>query len=204
MRGRQDVSAPAAASLPSAVPAASTADIARTMSLPAPATPGAAEIPGQANSTAPVAAGFVDSVPFGELPLAGPRIEHVQGVLDRLVAGGFRGHVEIRSFPGRFCMQGNGDTASLPSGETAYAKCEQLGNPQDLAEPAARETVGFANMLAEVRRRSNGAFVVQVGVGTVDEAVVPYPAIAPALTAGEWNRAAAANNRVEVRWRAQP
>jgi hypothetical protein len=33
---------------------------------------------------------------------------------------------------------------------------------------------------------------------------VPYPAVTEQLSAGEWNRAAAANNRVEMRWHANP
>jgi len=30
---------------------------------------------------------------------------------------------------------------------------------------------------------------------------VPYPQVAPGLTAGEWNRAGNSNNRIEIRLR---
>jgi hypothetical protein len=55
-----------------------------------------------------------------------------------------------------------------------------------------------------LHKRSAGALDVQVSAGAVDEVSVAYPAITDQLTAGEWNRAAAANNRIEMRWRAAP
>ena len=60
------------------------------------------------------AAVVVEPVPYGESPLGGARIDAVQNILARLVAAGFRGTVEIRSIPGRFCLQGTrryGDAA---------------------------------------------------------------------------------------------
>ena len=53
------------------------------------------------------AAVMVEPVPYGESPLGGARIDAVQNILARLVAAGFRGTVEIRSIPGRFCLQGS-------------------------------------------------------------------------------------------------
>ena len=147
---------------------------------------------------------LVETVPFGEAPLAGARIEPIQALLDRLAISGFRGSVEIRSYPGRFCIQGAGDGAVLPAADINYAKCDQIGNPLDASGLTVRESVAFANMLAALRSRSGGALDVQLATGTADDLLAPYPAISEPLTAGEWNRAAAANNRVEVRARALP
>jgi len=147
---------------------------------------------------------LVETVPFGESPFAGARLDHVQALLDRLSASGFRGSVEIRSFPGRFCLQGSGDAATLPPADTNYSKCDLVGNPVDANSPAGRESVAFANMLAALRSRGTGALDVQLTAGRADEVVAPYPAVSEPLTAGEWNRAAAANNRVEVRARPFP
>jgi hypothetical protein len=177
---------------------------ARGAQLPLRAPAPLARAPIQKPAGAPAADVFVDPVPFGESPLAGARTDHVQAALDRLLAGGFRGTVEIRSFFGRFCLQGNGEAQTLAGPETSYAHCDQIGNPLDPAGAAARESVAFANMLAAVRARGAGALEVQVSAGAADEVSVAYPAISEPLTAGEWNRAAAANNRVEVRWRAAP
>jgi hypothetical protein len=151
-----------------------------------------------------VPAVFVDPVPFGESPLSGARTDHVQAVLERLLASGFHGVVEIRSFPGRFCLQGTRDAQVLASAEINYARCDQIGNPLDAAAPAARESVAFANMLAALNTRGAGGLEVQVSAGAADEISVAYPVITEQLTAGEWNRAAAANNRLEMRWHATP
>lgn len=142
---------------------------------------------------------LVSAVPFGESPFSGARIDAVQGLLSRLVASGYRGSVEIRSYPGRFCLQGSGDTVSLPPDELSYAKCDQLGNPVDSSGVAGRESVAFANMLSALRSRSRGALEVELTAGSADEVATPYPPVTAFLTTGEWNRAAAANNRVEVR-----
>ena len=163
----------------------------------APAVPTA---PG-AERNAPL---LVEAVPFGESPFSGARIDAVQAVLARLAATGFRGVVEIRSFPGRYCLQGSGDTVALPAGELSYGKCDQISNPVDAAGVAAHESVAFANMLSAQRSRSHGAIDIQLTTGGADEVAVPYPLVTAYLTTGAWNRAATANNRVEVRARPQP
>jgi CheY-like chemotaxis protein len=166
-------------------PAVVAADIARTA----------------AARNAPV---MVEPVPYGESPLAGARIDAVQNILARLVAAGFRGTVEIRSIPGRFCLQGTGDTVTLPAADLNFSKCDLIGNPVDSGGVASRESVTFANMLSAQHSHGRGAFDVQLATGGGDEVVVPYPIASAMLTAGDWNRAAAANNRVEVRAHPQP
>jgi hypothetical protein len=168
------------------------------------ATPPVLPLAVPAGSIAASAAAFVDVVPLGESPLSGARTDHVQAVLERLLASGFHGVVEIRSIPGRFCLQGNGEALVLAAAETSYAHCDQIGNPLDPAGPAARESVAFANMLAALHSRAAGALEVQLVAGAADEISVAYPPVNEQLTAGEWNRAAAANNRIELRWRTTP
>jgi hypothetical protein len=136
--------------------------------------------------------------------LGGARIDAVQNILARLVAANFRGIVEIRSIPGRFCLQGTGDTVMLPAAEMSFSKCDQIGNPVDTGGVAGRESVAFANMLSAQHTHGRGAFDVQLSTGGVDEVAVPYPIASSTLTAGEWNRIAAANNRVEVHTHPQP
>jgi hypothetical protein len=93
---------------------------------------------------------------------------------------------------------------ALPAGELSYAKCDQIGNPVDATGTAEHESVAFANMVSAARSRSHGALDVQLSSGSDDEVVTPYPPITAFLTTGEWNRAAATNNRVEVRARPRP
>jgi hypothetical protein len=83
-----------------------------------------------------------------------------------------------------------------------FSKCDVVGNPSDEAlSPAQRTPLALANLIGDVRNTTHGALEVQVAVGDGASVVSPYPTPAADLTAGEWNRAASANNRVEIRVR---
>jgi hypothetical protein len=175
--------------------------------LAAPGTSNALNAPSAPESAAAPApeSQLIEPVPFGEMPLGGARIDRVQALFARLNAQNFRGTVQIRTYPGRFCLQGSGDTATLAPSDTPYAKCDGIGNPRDEgSSPSQRESVAFANMLAAWRKSIDGAFDIEVSAAGADEVAEPYPPLTDALTAGDWNHAAAANNRVEVRWQAAP
>jgi CheY-like chemotaxis protein len=144
---------------------------------------------------------LVISVPYGADALGGPRLDLIRQLLDRLVKENHSGVVDIKSFPGRFCLMGNAnDGYSLAPDETAFAKCDVVGNPSDEALPAAQRTpLQFANLVGGVRNASHGNIDVQPTIGDATSTIAPYPPVSPGLTAGEWNRAGNANNRVEIR-----
>jgi CheY-like chemotaxis protein len=159
----------------------------------------AAVAPAAPSEIAPSSPMLVDPVPYGEAPFAGARVEHVQALLERLAAQGFRGSVQILSFPGRYCLSGSGEGAALAADDTLVAKCDPMNGAQDGAAPATHESVAFADMLAAARRANGGTIDVQLLNGGADEVQQPYPAPSDTLTALQWNRVAAANNRIEVR-----
>ncbi len=66
-------------------------------------------------------------------------------------------------------------------------------------KPRSVSRSGFANLVGEFRNATRGALDIRLTPGDASSAAVPYPQVGSALTAGEWNRAAAANNRVEIR-----
>jgi len=144
---------------------------------------------------------LVISVPYGADALGGPRLDLIRQLFDRLVKENHSGVVDIKSFAGRFCLMGNvNDGYSLAPDETPFSKCDVVGNPSDEALSAAqRIPLQFANLVGGVRNASHGAVDVQPSTGDVTNVIVPYPAVSPGLTAGEWNRAGSANNRVEIR-----
>jgi hypothetical protein len=150
----------------------------------------------------PDANSLVEAVPFGEMPLAGARLDQVAGLLSRLKAQGFQGVLQVRSVPGRFCMvTGASGQAVLAPDSTPYSKCEQIGNPrEDNGSASQRESVAFANMISTAKQSAGGKIDVQISAGTADEILTPYPPVSEPLLAGEWNRVAIANNRVELRW----
>jgi CheY-like chemotaxis protein len=141
------------------------------------------------------------SVPYGADALGGARLEAVRQLVYRLAKENAGGVVDIKTFAGRFCLIGNAmDGFSLAPDETLFAKCDVVGNPSDDAlSPAQRTPLALANLAGEIRHSTRGALQVQSSAGDPTISAVPYPQPSNDLTAGEWNRAGSANNRIEIR-----
>jgi len=142
-------------------------------------------------------------VPYGADALGGIRLDDVRQLVYRLAKENAAGVVEIKTFAGRFCLIGNtADGFSLAPDETLFAKCDVVGNPSDDAlSPAQRTPLALANLVGDVRHSTRGSLQVQSSVGDPTITAVPYPQLSNDLTAGEWNRAGSANNRIEIRVR---
>jgi len=160
----------------------------------APSSPAAAAPPSDSKPT-------ILQVPYGAEALGGTRLETIAKLLYRLARQKVAGVADIRTFAGRFCLVGNGvDGYSPAPEELPFAKCDVVGNPSDEAlSPTQRIPLVLANLIGDVRASTHGALNVQVSSGDPASVLVAYPPSAPELTAGEWNRAAVANNRVEIR-----
>jgi CheY-like chemotaxis protein len=145
----------------------------------------------------------IQPVPYGEDALAGPRLELLRQLFTRVAARNYRGIVEVRTFPGRFCLIGNANEGySLAPDELVFSRCNIVGNPYDESlMPHQRESLGYANLVGEFRSATRGALDIRLTQGDASTTAVAYPQVSGTLTAGEWNRAAASNNRVEIRLR---
>jgi hypothetical protein len=158
-----------------------------------------------ATSGAPAAAGApaistrAEPVPYGEIPFDRGRLDVLRDLLSKLEGQGFRGVVKITSFSGLFCLSGNATDGYAPANPALPAgKCDMVGNPfEESLSGQQRQSLAFANLIAGVRQRTSGAITVAIENGGGGRPSTPYPARTDTLTAGEWNRAAAANNRVE-------
>jgi CheY-like chemotaxis protein len=179
---------------------------------PGDVAPGSSQAVADARAPAPLAVAkalptdakpLVVSVPYGADMLSGPRLEIIRQLLERLVKENRNGVVDIKSYAGRFCLIGNAtDGFSVAPDETSFSRCDVVGNPPDEALSAAQRTpLPFANLIAGIRHTSHGALDVQSSTGDPSSTIQPYPPPSSDLTAGEWNRAAGANNRVEIRVR---
>jgi CheY-like chemotaxis protein len=141
-------------------------------------------------------------VPYGAEAFGGPRLDVIAKLLYRLARQNATGTVEIRSFAGRFCLVGStADGYSVAPEEMLYSRCDVVGNPADEALSTQRIPLGLANLIGEIRSTTHGALDVQLAVGDPAALALPYPPAAAYLTAGEWNRAGSANNRIEIRLR---
>jgi hypothetical protein len=142
-------------------------------------------------------------VAYGADALGGARLEVIRQLLERLARQKVAGVADIRTFAGRFCLVGNAlDGYSPAPDETPFAKCDVVGNPSEEALSATqRMPLALANLIGNIKSATRGALDVQVSAGEAGSVLAAYPAASPELTAGEWNRAASANNRVEIRVR---
>ncbi|HEY5102066.1 MAG TPA: response regulator [Steroidobacteraceae bacterium] len=168
----------------------------------APAKPPPARVDNAQKPAAPVVVRpIIETVPYGEDPLGGVRLERVSQLLERLAAEKYRGVVEIKSFPGRFCLVGNAtDGYSLAPDELPFAKCDLVSSPRDgIQQGVQRVSLPFANLLSAIRHTTNGTLDVQLAPGDAAVTLQPYPQVSADLTAGQWNRAGSANNRIEIR-----
>jgi CheY-like chemotaxis protein len=138
-------------------------------------------------------------VPYGEAPLAAPRLEAVRALVAGLERGGFQGTVAVETFPGVFCLTGSAESGySLAAPDQAAAECDLRGNPFDESlTGASRQPLAFANLAASVRQRTEGRIQLTLMQRSAQQAAVAYPPPERAI-AGAWNEAAAANNRVEI------
>jgi CheY-like chemotaxis protein len=172
--------------------------------VPSPPTVPAAAPPAEAPQAVAVESKpIVVLVPYGADALGGGRLEVIGKLLNRLAAEKRGANLDVRTYAGRFCLMGNGtDGYSLAPEEMLYSRCDVVGNPSDEAlSPAQRTPLALANLIGNVRSSTNGAVGVRLSVGDAAQLAQPYPQLVPDLTAGEWNRAAIANNRVEIRVR---
>ncbi|HEY7640953.1 MAG TPA: response regulator [Steroidobacteraceae bacterium] len=141
-----------------------------------------------------------EPVPYGEAPLAGARLERMRDMITQLKAGGFHGTIKVATYVGEFCLVGNGiEGYSMAADDLPASRCDLRGNPFDDGLSAAqRQSLPFANLVASLRQDKTDQLRVEVE-HEGRKPVVPYPRgdQLAKVTAGDWNKIAAQNNRVE-------
>ena len=157
----------------------------------------ATEAPASGTQTAGGASAEFELVPYGEAPLAGARLERLRDIVNKLRSQGFRGRVRVATYVGDFCLTGNGiEGYSIAADDLPFKRCDLRGNPfADSLTAAQRQSVAFANLVSTIRQQSGDTVTIEVA-DAGRRPSVPYPA-GDLATAGEWNRIAAQNNRVE-------
>jgi CheY-like chemotaxis protein len=141
-----------------------------------------------------------EPVPYGEAPLAGTRLERLRQLLSQLREQGFVGTVRATTYIGDFCLTGNAvEGFAVAPDDLLAVRCDVIGNPyEEGLRSAQRQSLAFANLVSTTRQETNGRLNVEV-VSAGRRPVAAYPKIPPPekFSAGEWNRIAERNNRVE-------
>lgn len=136
--------------------------------------------------------------PPGTEPFGTQRLESLKELIERLEGIGFRGVVRLDSHVGDFCfLDASGGAAGPAPDDLPAERCGRIGVPAaDARVLSAAESVAFANFRAAHAAGSPIRIELAAHGNTLPK--VPYPAGIPGVTAGEWNRIAALNQRVDV------
>jgi CheY-like chemotaxis protein len=136
----------------------------------------------------------------GEEAFGDRRLAIVYELITRLTALGFKGVVRLESHLGEFCLTGNEvDGFVLAPDDTLVRECSRYGHPlQQLPLLGERQSIAFANFLATSPLVNGSDIQLEIVAHGYDRPHLKYPARESDLPAYEWNRIAAANNRVDV------
>lgn len=124
----------------------------------------------------------------------------LQGLLAYLASAGFRGEVRLGVRFGEFCMTRNAyGTLEIAPSDLPADQCDVIGRLSDPGpELASEQTVSFGSFLASSPLVNSGDIQIAIYPVTGDESRYRPEASAGNLTAGEWNRMAQLENRVEI------
>jgi len=136
---------------------------------------------------------------FGELPLGDERLKIVEQLTEQLQAIDFTGVIKIETHVANFCLSVAGSDGYELATDLPAIDCDSLGvAPGEAYELGLEQSVAFANFIRLADARSDGHIRYEIiSLGNSDP-ILAYPAMAEGMTAGAWNRIAAANNRVEI------
>ena len=138
-------------------------------------------------------------IPFNEAALNEARRETLEALLVHASAMGFEGTVRLDSYLGEFCLvPDDRGGLRLPDPDMPLSQCFVFGHPLDDSDSAVdRQAVGFANFLATSPLVNGSGIEVQVVAHNRTDSPRRYAFPASLQTAGEWNRIAELNNRIE-------
>ena len=137
---------------------------------------------------------------FGEAPLGDIRLDVIEQLSDQLIAINFSGVVRIETHVANYCLTVTGtDGFDLAADELRATDCDSIGVAAGEAyEMGLEQSVAFANFIRLADERTGGRIRYEIiSMGNSDP-LMSYPVSAAGVTAGAWNRIAAANNRVEI------
>ncbi len=137
----------------------------------------------------------------GKIPFGDQRLKAIDRMVSKLRAIGFHGVVQLDSHVGDFCyVQADDGSWSLGAPDQPMSDCGRIGmGAENALVQSAKQSVAFANYVAALE--GNGLTDIRIAVNPRGNTspILSYPEQSAESTAGEWNRIAKQNNRVQVR-----
>jgi len=136
---------------------------------------------------------------YNRAPLDDTRLQMLREMLMRLSAANFRGTVRIDTHVGEFCLvRGENGEWRLPGDDSPKDKCEFLNlATEQFVALGRRQSAAFAGFLQNSSLATGDTVKVQIVSHGRSQPLLEYPIFSNIQTAGEWNRVARLNNRVE-------
>lgn len=128
---------------------------------------------------------------YGEksLLLASELIEHLNAMQ-------FKGNVRMRFHSGLFCEQTlNDDRKIMAPANTPFSECS-IATEEEFKE-RIEPSIGFINFLSEAKTQFPDIHIMIEEMGS-QQPSFPYPEMSEVQFAGEWNRIAMKNHRLEI------
>jgi hypothetical protein len=146
------------------------------------------------------AANLNNLVDYDKPLLGDEQVVLLSEILTRLAAVGFRGTVRITTYVGEFCtVRTPLGLARIPGDDQPFDTCQIIGmNPEQATAWGARQSLGFARFLAASPQVNNPSVRIELVSLGKDAPLQRYPLPGTVQTAGDWNRIARHNNRVEI------
>ncbi len=137
---------------------------------------------------------------WDETPLDDTRRKTIEELVDKLQALGFSGQINISTHVGDFCMTQDTDgTEILAPPDLPASECRRLGfSPGEAIQLGSRQSDSFANFISNFSERTNAAITIRTSTTGNISPLVLYPPLTNTMTADEWNRIAAKNNRIVI------
>ncbi|TQV67003.1 response regulator [Exilibacterium tricleocarpae] len=136
-------------------------------------------------------------VPFTDVPLGDTALELLSRLVPVLNAAQVPGTLVLITHTAEFCVvEGPGGELALAADSLPFTECTL--NEQNLGE-----SIEFSNYLASVRAGAGPSLRVRIENRGNLEPLVPYPLPESLANAGQWNRVAQANNRIEIAFEGQ-
>jgi CheY-like chemotaxis protein len=137
---------------------------------------------------------------FDELPMGDFRLSVISELSSHLVTLDFHGLVRIESHVGNFCMTFSGpDGYALAATDLPAFQCDRIGfEPAEAYELGLRQSVSFANFISLADERTGGNIRYEIISLGNSNPLLGYPATSAGVSASDWNKIAASNNRVDV------
>ncbi len=135
---------------------------------------------------------------FDELPFDDARADQLRDLLERLVALGFRGRVRMESHLGEFCLVDDAGSYQLAPPDLPVEACAMIGHPLDnSADVGDRQSVGFADFMRNSPLVTGSGIVVELVARDRAHSMRQTSFATDIARAGDWNRVAERNERVQ-------